>query len=99
MLKSDLVEQLTVALSGRPSLAGGQVSKANAQLILETVLGEIANGVKKHGLVQIAGFGTFKKKERPARMGPKPGTGEKIQYPASTTMSFKPGKELKEKIS
>lgn len=89
MLKSALVQAVADSL-------GEEMSKRGAQKIVDTVLEEILNGVKADGIVQIAGFGTFKKKYRPARIGPKPGTkGEKMQYPASTTCTFKAGKDVK----
>ncbi len=89
MLKSDLVQNVQNVL-------GEGTSKNHAQAVVDAVLAEIAKGVKADGEARIAGFGTFKKKSRPARMGPKPGSpGEKIQYPASTTVTFKAGKELK----
>ena len=93
MLKSDLIQNVATAL-------GETTSKSAAQNIVEVVLNEIAKGVKADGEARIAGFGTFKKKERPARMGPKPGSpGEKIPYAAKTTVTFKAGKELQTAVS
>lgn len=91
MLKRELVLNIQKAM-------GDEGSKKLAQAALDIVLAEITNGLKDDGLVQIPGFGTFKTKVRPSRMGPKPGTKEKMLYPASTSVSFKAGKELKTQV-
>lgn len=91
MLKSELVVNIQKAM-------GEEGSKKLAQDALDIVLVEIANGLKADGLVQIPGFGTFKTKVRPERMGPKPGTKDKMLYPASTSVAFKAGKELKAQV-
>ena len=46
--------------------------------------------------VTIVGFGTFSKKDRAARTGRNPATGEPMQIKASTTVSFKPSQALKD---
>jgi nucleoid DNA-binding protein len=45
------------------------------------------------------GFGTFTKKRKGARPGRNPQTGEPITIPATTTVAFQPGSELKEKLN
>ena len=60
------------------------------------MLDGITAGIKKDGLVQLIGFGTFSVKERAAREGRNPLTGEKIKIKASKTVSFKVGAGLKE---
>ena len=49
--------------------------------------------------VQVLGFGTFEVKERAARTGRNPQTGEELQIAASKNPSFKPGKALKEAVN
>lgn len=64
--------------------------------VLTEVIGEnLARGNK----VQITGFGTFLARKRESRVGRNPGTGDKINIPASLIPVFKPGKALKEKIN
>ena len=91
MLKNELVLNIAKAM-------GEDGSKKAAKEALDIVLQAIAEGVKADGLVQLPGFGTFKKKFRPEREGPKPGTTEKMTYPASTTVTFKAGKGLKDLV-
>ena len=60
-----------------------------------TVLGDVmASGDK----LQLSGFGTFETKERAARTGHNPRTGEEIAIAAATIPVFKPGKALKDQV-
>tara|TARA_B100000315_G_scaffold222998_1_gene227442 strand:- start:194 stop:463 length:270 start_codon:yes stop_codon:yes gene_type:complete len=70
-------------------------SKAGASRVVQSVLGGIESGLKKGGRVQLIGFGTFRVKNRAARQGRNPATGETITIKASKTVGFKPGAELK----
>ncbi|MCD6583799.1 MAG: HU family DNA-binding protein [Candidatus Omnitrophica bacterium] len=70
-------------------------TKKEAQMAVEALLEAIKNSLKKKESVTIAGFGTFKVKERKARTGRNPKTGETIQIPAKKTVGFRASKELK----
>lgn len=74
-------------------------SKADAGRALEALLGAIENALKRDEQVTIVGFGTFKAKHRKARTGRKPGTSETINIAASTGVSFKAGKGLKDALN
>jgi DNA-binding protein HU-beta len=73
-------------------------SKAAAERILKAVLDAIATGMKKQGVVSLVGFGTFKVKSRPARMGRNPQTGKAIKISARKVASFKASAELKKSL-
>ena len=73
----------------------GIETKAGAERALNAVLEAINSGIKKDGVVQLIGFGTFTVKSRAARSGRNPQTGEKIKIKASKTIGFKAGAELK----
>ncbi|MGL4953299.1 MAG: HU family DNA-binding protein [Culicoidibacterales bacterium] len=62
---------------------------------MDTVKGHLQSGEK----VTLTGFGTFEVRERAAREGRNPQTGETIQIKASKTPAFKAGKELKEAVN
>ncbi|MED2800914.1 HU family DNA-binding protein [Bacillus thuringiensis] len=64
------------------------------QAVLDTITSALANEEK----VQILGFGTFEVRERSARTGRNPQTGEEMQIAASKRPAFKAGKELKEAV-
>ena len=74
------------------------ITKKQAEAILnaftETVLETLKNGEK----VQLMGFGSFEVKERAARVGRKPSTGEAIEIPAKKIPTFKPGKGFKDEF-
>ena len=74
----------------------GFESKAAAERAINAVLCSISEGLKKDGLVQLIGFGTFKVSTRAARKGRNPQTGAEIKIKASKTVSFKAGSDLKE---
>ena len=73
-------------------------SKAEAERAVNAVIEAVTGGLKKDNVVQLIGFGSFNVKERKARKGRNPKTGETIDIEASNTVSFKPGKALREKI-
>ena len=73
-------------------------SKAAAQRAVDAVISSITNGVKTDESVTIVGFGTFTKKERAARTGRNPMTGEPMQIKASTTIGFKVSQALEEDL-
>ena len=88
MNKSELVEAVQKSL-------GNEATKRCAEDALAAVLGSIATGVKKDGKVQLIGFGTFAVKQRAARQGRNPKTGEAMQIKASKTVVFKCSSSLK----
>ncbi len=73
----------------------GIETKAAAERAVNAVIDAIEAGLKKDGVVQLIGFGTFQVKERSARKGRNPKTGEEIKIKATKTVSFKVGAALK----
>ena len=74
------------------------LSKADAQRALDGTIDSITGALKKGDTVSLVGFGTFSVKERAARTGRNPATGETIQIKASKNPSFKAGKGFKDAI-
>jgi DNA-binding protein HU-beta len=93
MNRSALIEQVQKEL-------GDGATKAEAQRAVDAVLTGISRGLTKRGegVVQLVGFGTFRVVKRAARKGRNPQTGEEIKIKASKSVSFKPGKALKDKL-
>ncbi|QJD59667.1 HU family DNA-binding protein [Pseudomonas sp. gcc21] len=75
------------------------LSKEQASRVLNAVLDEITQALSKKETVTLVGFGTFLQRHRGARTGKNPQTGEPVQIKASNTVSFKPGKSLKDSIN
>lgn len=74
------------------------VSKKQAQDILDGAIDALTGHLKQGDKVRIPGFGTFAVRKREARSGRNPATGETIQIAASKKVSLSPAKELKESI-
>ena len=89
MNKSELITNAAGTLD-IPLQAVGKIVDATFDTIVEAV----ANGDS----VTIPGFGTFSKKQHPARVSRNPRTGESIDVPAHGAPAFKPGKRLKEAV-
>lgn len=75
------------------------LSKVAAARAVDAVFEVVANSLKDGEAVTLLGFGTFSVRERAARSGRNPRTGEMIQIGASTLPVFKPGKALKEAVN
>lgn len=73
-------------------------STAAAERLLNSVLKGIENGLVKDKTVQLVGFGTFMVKERKARTGRNPATGQEMHIPESKTVAFRVGKALKDAV-
>ena len=69
-------------------------AEAAANAFTDTILEALKEGDK----VQLMGFGTFEVKERAARVGHKPGTGETIEIAAKKTPVFRAGKGFKDEF-
>jgi nucleoid DNA-binding protein len=75
-----------------------ELSKAKLEDTLKLTIDSAKKLIKKHGKLQLVGFGTFKVKKRKARMGVNPQTGEKIKIKPSKTCTFKASKNFKGKL-
>lgn len=74
-------------------------SKKDAEKAVNAVVDSIAASMEKGDKVQLVGFGTFEVRQREARQGKNPRTGEMIDIPASKTPAFKAGKALKDAVN
>jgi DNA-binding protein HU-beta len=90
MNKSELVDRVAEAT--------GKTKKESAQVV-EAVLSTIAEALRNGEKVSLVGFGNFEVRERAARTGRNPQTGETIQIEASRVPAFRPGKQLKEAVN
>ena len=75
------------------------MKEVNAKLAVNAVFAAIEEALVNGDEVKIAGFGTFKVKERKERTGRNPRTKEEIIVPASKTLAFSPAKALKEAVN
>jgi len=75
------------------------ISKAAAGRAVDAVVASISNALKGGDQVSLIGFGTFMVKERAARTGRNPRTGESIEIAAAKNPVFKAGKALKDAVN
>lgn len=87
-------KELTVGVKEKLSM-----TEKDAASVVNAVFEEIEASLERGEAVQLIGFGTFSVKERAAREGRNPSTGEPITIPASKAVAFKQGRTLKEKIN
>ncbi len=90
MNKSELVDHIAEA---------ADISKTAASRALDSALDAISGSLRDGESVALVGFGTFLVRERAARAGRNPKTGESIQIAAAKVPAFKPGKGLKDALN
>ncbi|MCS1352235.1 HU family DNA-binding protein [Mechercharimyces sp. CAU 1602] len=90
MNKSELVEKVATSTD---------TTKKEATLFVDAVLDAISGALRNGEKVSLIGFGNFEVRERAARQGRNPQTGEAIEIKASRIPAFKPGKQLKEAVN
>jgi nucleoid DNA-binding protein len=76
-----------------------ETTKSSSEEIVNVLLSGIQSGVSQDGSVSIAGFGTWTVRDRAARTGRNPQTGESIEIAASRTVAFKPAKAWKDQMN
>ncbi|HCL23269.1 MAG TPA: DNA-binding protein HU, partial [Halomonas sp.] len=75
------------------------IPKAAASRALDAMVESVTDSLKKGESVSLVGFGTFAIKERAARTGRNPQTGQPIEISAAKVPSFKAGKALKDAVN
>ncbi|MBY5945313.1 nucleoid-associated protein HU-beta [Photobacterium rosenbergii] len=75
------------------------ISKASAGRALDAFIDAVSESLKDGDQVALVGFGTFSVRERAARTGRNPQTGEEIQIAAAKVPGFKAGKALKDSVN
>lgn len=77
----------------------GDMTKAQAERMVDTIFNCIISETSRGDTVSIAGFGIFEAKKRAARMGRNPKTGESIQIKASVSPKFRAAKAYKDAVN
>jgi len=75
-----------------------ELSKKDATKAVDSVFDTVQDALAKGDKVQLIGFGNFEVRERAARKGRNPQTGQEIEIAASKVPAFKPGKALKDAV-
>lgn len=74
------------------------ITKKDADKIVNAFFSTVEDALKAGDKVQLIGFGTFEVRERQARKGRNPQTGQEISIPATRVPAFKAGKALKDAV-
>jgi len=90
MTKADLVNDVANA---------AELTKKDAERLVELVFESIIESLNQGEKIELRGVGSFRVRERGARRGLNPKTGEPVSIPAKRVPYFKAGKELKELIN
>ena len=75
------------------------LSKKDADAAVSAFLGDITDALKAGDKIQLVGFGTFEVRNRAAKQGRNPRTGETMTVPASKVPAFKAGKALNDAVA
>ena len=78
--------------------SNAQITKKEADAVVNATLDAIIDGLAKEGKVIIPGFGSFEVRNKTAREGRNPRTGEKVKIAAKRAPAFKPGKAMKDAV-
>lgn len=91
MTKADLVELVAVQV---------RLTKKDTEVVIDTILESISRALASNddGKVELRGFGSFRTRQRRARQGRNPQSGDAVHVPPKRIPFFKPGKELRRLI-
>jgi len=91
MIRSELLAALA---KNNPDLRAEEVERV-VDIFFEEISQRLADG----GRVELRGFGAFSTRERQARKGRNPRTGEAVEVPGKRVPYFKPGKEMRQRLN
>ena len=91
MLRSELIARLT---EENPDLKSEDLER-----VVGVILDEIADALSRGDRVELRGFGAFSVRQRKARTGRNPRTGETVEVAAKAVPFFRPGKELRARVN
>ena len=90
MTKADLIEEVSRVV---------ELTRKESEVIVEALFDSIVRSLRTGDKIEIRGFGSFRTRERLARIGRTPKTGDRVEVPAKRIPYFKPSKELKDLVN
>jgi integration host factor subunit beta len=90
MTKADLIEEVSRVV---------EMTRKDSEVIVESIFDSVVRSLHKGDKIEIRGFGSFRTRQRQARIGRNPKTGERVEVPAKRIPYFKPSKELKDLVN
>jgi integration host factor subunit beta len=90
MTKADLIEEVSRVV---------EMTRKDSEVIVEAIFDSVVRALRGGDKIEIRGFGSFRTRERQARIGRNPKTGERVDVPSKRIPFFKPSKELKDLVN
>lgn len=90
LTKADLVDKVTEL---------GDLTRRDGEIIVDVLFDSVIGALKSGDKIEIRGFGSFRTRQRNARIGRNPKTGARVDVPAKKVPFFKPAKELRDLIN
>lgn len=90
MTKADLIEEIARVC---------EFTRKDSEVIVEAIFDSVVRALRDGDKIEIRGFGSFRTRQRNARIGRNPKTGARVDVPAKRIPYFKPSKELKDLVN
>ena len=90
MTKAELIEEVSRVV---------EMTRKDSEVIVEAIFDSVVRALRGGDKIEIRGFGSFRTRQRNARIGRNPKTGEKVDVPAKRVPFFKPSKELRDSVN
>lgn len=90
MTKADLIEEVARVV---------EFTRKESEVIVEAIFDSVVKALRENDKIEIRGFGSFRTRQRQARIGRNPKTGARVDVPAKRIPYFKPSKELKDLVN
>jgi integration host factor subunit beta len=90
MTKADLIEEVARVV---------EFTRKESEVIVEAIFESVVKALRDNDKIEIRGFGSFRTRQRQARVGRNPKTGARVEVPAKRIPYFKPSKELKDLVN
>ncbi|HZP02221.1 MAG TPA: HU family DNA-binding protein [Terriglobia bacterium] len=90
MTKADLIDEVSKVV---------EMTRKESEIIVETIFDSIVKSLRGGDKIEIRGFGSFRTRQRQARIGRNPKSGDRVDVPAKRIPFFKPSKELRDLVN
>ena len=90
MTKADLIEEVSRV---------AELTRKDSEIIVENIFDSVVRSLRAGDKIEIRGFGSFRTRQRKARVGRNPKTGDRVEVPPKKIPYFKPSKELKDLVN
>jgi integration host factor subunit beta len=90
MTKAELIDEVSRVV---------EMTRKESEVIVETIFDSIVRALRGGDKIEIRGFGSFRTRQRQARVGRNPKSGDRVDVPAKRIPFFKPSKELRDLVN